>query len=123
MLTRATNPRRPQAKYYILRGITVCERWKKFENFIADMGGSYFEGASLDRFHDVNGNYCPTNCRWATQEQQKMNRVNTRYVDYKGDKRTLQSLVDELGLNYFDVYNFCVRKRKTFAQYLDKNLA
>lgn len=60
-------------KYYVAYGITVCERWNSFENFLADMG-EVPEGMSIDRYPDKEGNYEPSNCRWATDEEQANNK-------------------------------------------------
>jgi hypothetical protein len=72
MKARCFNPRRRSYSWYGGRGITVCERWRIFENFYADMGDPP-PGMSLDRI-DPNGNYEPGNCRWATVAQQAVNR-------------------------------------------------
>jgi hypothetical protein len=58
---------------YIKKGISVCERWRVFRNFLADMGDRP-SGHTLDRFPNRHGNYEPTNCRWATPKQQANNR-------------------------------------------------
>lgn len=71
MRDRCQRPNHEHFKYYGGRGISVCERWQKFENFHADMGPS--KGLTIDRI-DVNGNYEPSNCRWATREQQQANK-------------------------------------------------
>lgn len=74
MRRRCTNPKRDNFKYYGGRGITVCERWmKSFEAFLADMGRRPSRRYSLDR-EEVNGNYEPGNCKWATQKTQIANR-------------------------------------------------
>lgn len=71
MLGRCLNPNAPNRRYYGEAGVTVCERWRSFENFLADMGERP-EGKTLDRI-DPYGNYEPTNCRWATYREQRAN--------------------------------------------------
>lgn len=73
MLERCRNKNHHAYKDYGGRGITVCERWFKFENFFADMGRRP-EGRSIDRYPNKDGNYEPGNCRWATPKEQIDNR-------------------------------------------------
>jgi hypothetical protein len=75
MFTRCENPKAPNFKYYGGRGIKICERWRDFDLFIADMGERP-SGTSLDRFPDGDGDYEPGNCRWATAHSQITNRSN-----------------------------------------------
>jgi hypothetical protein len=72
MLARCTNPKNKAYQWYGGRGITVCDRWKTFANFLADMGEKP-EGLTIERI-DNNGNYEPGNCMWATWAQQQQNK-------------------------------------------------
>jgi hypothetical protein len=72
MKSRCKNPKATGYKYYGGRGISVCDRWLNFENFLDDMGKRP-EGKSIDRI-DVNGNYEPSNCRWADAQLQNKNK-------------------------------------------------
>lgn len=78
MIQRCTNKKRAAWGDYGGRGITVCERWADFTNFLLDMGDRPPD-CSLDRI-DCNGAYEPANCRWATAAAQSRNRRNTKLV-------------------------------------------
>lgn len=101
MRARCHNENCDKYQYYGGRGISICSRWDSFENFLEDMGERP-EGASLDRI-DVDGDYEPGNCRWATVTQQMRNRSNTVWIDYRGEKYTIGDLADMAGLPYWKV--------------------
>lgn len=69
------------------RGITVCERWNSFELFLEDMGKRP-SGSSIDRI-DVNGNYCPENCKWSTAKEQARNKRNNVVLTIDGESKTV----------------------------------
>lgn len=73
MLHRCKNPKHHARARYSEAGVTVCQRWEKYENFLEDMGQRP-AGTSIDRYPDPAGNYEPKNCRWATPKQQVENR-------------------------------------------------
>lgn len=79
MINRCFNPENKGYEYYGKRGITVCDEWRVFENFLVDMGQPE-PHQSIDRI-DNNGNYEPKNCRWATNSQQMKNNSRTRLTD------------------------------------------
>ena len=88
MLERCRYSKHPHYKHYGGRGIKVCERWKKYENFLSDMGRNPSPIHTIDRI-DVNGDYCPENCRWETIFNQQSNRRNNRMISFNGDTRTV----------------------------------
>ena len=100
------------------RGITVCDRWKSFENFFADMGERP-EGTTLDRI-DVNGNYEPKNCRWATDLQQNNNRTNSRVLTLDGKSMSVSEWSRELGVPRIRLANR-VRRGWPVEQILNPN--
>lgn len=91
MLTRVKS--RPA---YVERNITVCKDWLKFEKFYADMGDAPV-GKSLDRI-DNDGNYEPSNCRWATHTQQMNNRSNNVVIEWNGKSQTRSQWERELNM-------------------------
>jgi hypothetical protein len=88
MIVRCTKPEAKGYEHYGGRGIRVCPRWlESFENFLTDMGEKE-EGLSIDRI-DVNGDYEPNNCRWASDDEQANNRRSSAMLTYKGRTQTM----------------------------------
>ncbi len=85
------------------RGIRVCDEWNNsktgFDNFYRwSMSNGYAENLSIDRI-DNNGNYEPSNCRWATMKEQSNNRRSNHNVSYRGKEQTISEWADELHID------------------------
>lgn len=104
MMTRCFNKNDHGYLHYGNRGITVCEQWSSFENFINDMGKRPSKNHSIDRI-DVNGNYSPENCRWATQKEQSLNKRDTIFISHDGETKTIDKWADQYGLTYLVIWN------------------
>lgn len=91
---------RPSAKgkhrtNYVLRGITVSERWKQFANFVKDMGECPV-GMELDRIDNSLG-YFKENCRWVTRAQNQLNKTNLRLISHNGKTQHIRAWARETG--------------------------
>lgn len=96
MKQRCTNPSDDRFSQYGGRGITVCERWMKFDNFLADMGEKP-PRMSIDRI-DNNGNYQPDNCRWANAAVQSRNTSRNRFFTFQGETLCLDDWSRKLNI-------------------------
>ena len=98
MIARCTHPSNPAYAYYQSMGVTVCDRWRTFENFLADMGERPGLEFTIDRYPNKLGNYEPSNCRWATKREQANNRVTNKALAYRGKTYTMSELARATGL-------------------------
>lgn len=97
----------PEAHCYSLRGISMCEEWKDFQNFYNDMYASYEEhveiygekNTTIDRI-DVDKNYCKENCKWSTLREQFNNKTDNHYIEYHGRTETMANWARELKMSY-----------------------
>ena len=109
MHTRCNNPNDKAYKNYGARGISICEEWNNYETFrIWAIKNGYQPNSksgvtTLDRI-DVNGNYCPENCRWVSYKEQNNNRRNNFLLTYNGKTQTAMQWSEELGIKYSTLY-------------------
>jgi len=97
MKDRCQNPNCKGYDLYGRRGICVCERWQKFENFYADMGDRP-DGKSLDRINN-DGPYAPWNCEWRDNKGQSRNRRNNVWLEFNGKRQVIKDWANETGLH------------------------
>lgn len=104
MIQRCTNPKSNKFHLYGAKGITVCERWKTFKNFLEDMGERP-AGTSLNRKDNSLG-YFKDNCDWATTVEQGRNRCTNVVLEYQGKRMCISQWAEYAGLS-----DDCLRQR------------
>ena len=105
MKKRCNNPNAEKFPNYGGSGITVCERWKSFENFYADMGPKPSASHSIERKNGSLG-YYPENCKWATPGEQARNKRTTVLLTFQGETMCMKDLAVKFGIGAS-----CLRKR------------
>lgn len=117
MVQRCTNSNGEKYPIYGGRGIKVCNRWRKFKNFLEDMGERPREH-QIDRI-DNDRNYCKNNCRWATLKQQARNKTNNHLITHDGKTQCLVEWAEDVEIPYKTLWrrvcdlNWSVRKALT----------
>lgn len=120
MKARCNNPENKSYKDYGERGITICNRWSGedgFEKFLEDMGCKPSKDHSLDRM-DNEGNYEPTNCRWATRREQSINRRSNKWLEFEGRKMIIKDWGRELGTDINGIKYF-LKRGKSFSEIVE----
>lgn len=121
MKDRCSNSKHQSFKNYGGRGILVCKRWLKFDNFLKDMGEKP-EGLSIDRIKNNRG-YYKNNCHWATRNYQSRNKRSNRIITFNGKTQCLSDWARELSLPTVTLwsriysYKFPLKKALTSKKY------
>lgn len=109
MIQRCTNTNHPQYPNYGGRGITVCDRWRSFLNFVADMGLKLNPKDTIER-EDSNGDYCPENCKWASRVVQNRNTSRNRLITIDGVTKCVAEWAEVMGMQYNVAYKKLIRQ-------------
>lgn len=114
MKSRCNSPSNAHKNYQVKK-ITVCDRWiNSFENFLSDLGKCPTKDYSLDRINN-DGNYEPSNCRWASKKEQSINRGDfNKIYDYNGQSLTLKEWSEQLNLDYNNLHKRIFRSNMSF---------
>ena len=125
MRTRCNNENYFEYRYYGGRGIKICKRWDKFENFYEDMFKNYKDNLTIDRI-DFNGNYKKSNCRWATIKEQCLNKRMFKLSREKIKEIRIKYKKGEYGIGIFlareysvtpSVISEIINKKRNYGYY------
>lgn len=108
-------------KDYGGRGISIDQTWGEYEKFLADMGRRPTPHHTIERI-DNNGNYGPSNCRWATKAEQSRNRRNVTLYTSGGETLTLRQWALKVGLKYRTLHARVVDRRWNFEAAIQKGV-
>lgn len=115
MIQRCGNSSNPSFRNYGARGISVCDRWTDFQNFLLDMGEAPV-GLTLERIKNEEG-YSTGNCRWATRSEQAINKRTNRLIEVGGLTKPLKVWCSELAIPYWTAHAR-LRRGKTASEAL-----
>lgn len=100
MRQRCNNPKNPSYPCYGGKGVIICDEWNEYQGFREwALANGYDDSLSIDRI-DPDGNYCPSNCRWADDKTQMNNQTRNRYFEYEGKRYTMAQLAEKFHLSY-----------------------
>ena len=116
MVHRCYNPKRIQYKNYGGRGIIVCEEWHDPHNFIDwAISHGYKLGLQIDRA-DNDGNYSPENCRFVTTRENCLNRRNSKYLKFQGQRQAVSNIARATGISPYTIYYWIKEKGHEYAE-------
>ena len=104
MKTRCLNKNNPKYPYYGGRGIKICPAWMSFDKFFRDMGPKPAKYLTIER-KDVNGDYCPENCCWATNKVQQNNKRSNRAITHNGTTLNLSEWASRTEIHHNTIDN------------------
>lgn len=127
MRSRCNNPKSHEYRLYGGRGISVCKEWDNYLDFKEwSTTHGYANDLTIDRI-DVNGDYCPQNCRWVTWKEQGRNKRANHMLTYNGVTKTMVEWSEETGIPYhtlkgrINCYHFSVEEALTLPVHNGNN--
>ncbi len=123
MKSRCNNPKSVSYKNYGARGIKICEEWMTYENFHKwAIANGYADGLEIDRI-DNNGNYCPSNCRWITQAENRKKTRNIHNITINGETHNVSEWCRMLHMSKSTAYKYLKKGDQYFISKIRRRQA